>query len=181
MRLWEKSNIIFDRILSAMAVFAGFLVIFIMLGVCGEVISTVFIGRSLPWMTEIVNYCLLWITFLVAAWVLKNDGHIKMDIVLTRLSIRNTALLDVFTSIIGAIICLVIAWFSARVTWQNFQTGSVIPIYLYVPAAFVNFIIPVGYLLLFIQFLRRIFGNLKSLKRSDNGKQGYMDKSSSKL
>jgi TRAP-type C4-dicarboxylate transport system permease small subunit len=58
-------------------------------------------------------------------------------------------------------VCLIIAWYSARVTWQHFQTGYKLLTFMTVPAALINFIIPIGFLLLTIQFVRRGHGFFK--------------------
>jgi len=55
--------------------------------------------------------------------VLREEGHVKMDLLLTRLNPRAEAILNIVTSGVGAIICLALTWFGIKVTWDNFQTG----------------------------------------------------------
>ncbi len=119
----QKNSILFDRIVNAMAVLAGILMMLTLFLVCGDVGTKLVIGRSLPWAAEIVEYCLLWLTFLGTTWVLKQNAHIRMDMVVDRLNLRHQSLLNIVTSFLGAMVCLIIAWYSARVTWQHLQTG----------------------------------------------------------
>jgi len=161
MRSQQKASILFDRIVNAMAVLAGILMMLTLFLVCGDVSTKLVIGRSLPWVAEIVEYCLLWLTFLGTSWVLKQNAHIRMDMVVDRLNLRYQSLLNVVTSFLGAMVCLIIAWYSARVTWQHFQTGYKLLTFMTVPAALINFIIPIGFLLLTIQFVRRGHGFFK--------------------
>ena len=163
MRSQQKASILFDRIVNAMAVLAGILMMLTLFLVCGDVSTKLVIGRSLPWVAEIVEYCLLWLTFLGTSWVLKQNAHIRMDMVVDRLNLRYQSLLNVVTSFLGAMVCLIIAWYSARVTWQHFQTGYKLLTFMTVPAALINFIIPIGFLLLTIQFVRRGHGFFKRL------------------
>lgn len=163
MTLWGKAGTIFDRCISLFAVLAGALITFMIFGVSCEVAVKLFAGKPLAWMTEIVEYSLLWVTFLGTAWVLKNEAHIKMDMVVSRLNPRNQALLNMVISILGAILCLIITWYSARVTWQHFQTGFRLVMFLSPPAALIDFIIPVGFISLVIQFIRRAYEYFKRL------------------
>lgn len=153
----------FDRILNGMAALAGVLVIFLMVGLTAEIINVQITGRSLPWMAELANYSLLWLTFLSAAWILRHEGHVRMDMVLAKLSDRNRRILDGVTGVAGAIICLIIAYISAKVTYQDLQTDRVIPIYLQVPAGAVNIIIAIGYVVLFLQFCRNVYNDLRGI------------------
>ena len=55
---WQKANIIFDRIINLMAVLAGILMMLTLFLVCGDIGTKLTIGRSLPWVAEIVEYSL---------------------------------------------------------------------------------------------------------------------------
>ena len=163
MRSWQKAGILFDRIINLMAVLGGILMMLTLFLVCGDIGTKLTIGRSLPWVAEIVEYCLLWLTFLGTSWVLKQNSHIRMDMVVDKLNPRHQSVLNAVTSFLGAMVCLIIAWYSARVTWQHFQTGYKLLTFMTVPSALINFIIPIGFILLTIQFIRRGHGFLKNL------------------
>ena len=164
MRSEQRTSILFDRIVNTTAVLAGILMMLTLFLVCGDVGTKLVIGRSLPWVAEIVEYCLLWLTFLGTSWVLKQNAHIRMDMVVDKLNPKQQSVLNAVTSFLGALVCLIIAWYSARVTWQNFQTGYKLLTFMTVPAAFINIIIPIGFLLLTIQFVRRGRGFLEKLR-----------------
>jgi len=66
------------------------------------------------------------------------------------------------TSSVGAAACLVLAFFSVKVTWQHFQTHYLFTRFLEVPSYPILAIIPIGSLLLFIQFLRRVYDYFKA-------------------
>ena len=165
--LWKKTDLIFDRIIFFLYVFASALIVFIIFAICFTVGSKLFTGKSLSWITEIVEYSIPWITFLGSAWVLKVDAHIKMDLVLTRLNDRNQALLNAVTSLLGAILCLIMTVYSARVTWEHLQTNYRFVMFLRPPAALIDFIIPLGFILLVLQFIRRACSNLEAFSSLD--------------
>jgi TRAP-type C4-dicarboxylate transport system permease small subunit len=164
MKVKKKAGTIFDSFISLLAFLADAMIIFTMLAVCMEIVIRLILGKSLPWVTEIVGYCLLWLTFLGAAWVLKMDGHIKMDIVVKWLHPRNETRLRIITSFIGAIVCLIVTVYSARVTWQHFETDYRLPYYLELPSYLLDCIIPIGCFLLFVQFLKKGMHTLRATK-----------------
>ena len=105
----------------------------------------------------------MFLTLLGATWLLKLEGHVKMDLLVNQLNPRTQALLNIITSILGAIICLVIAWYGTEVTWSQFQKGITYPTVLEPPVFIILSVIPIGYFLLFIQFLRRTYSFLRKL------------------
>ena len=166
MKLITKAINVFDRTNNLLAYLAVVLLIFLMLSISYEVVQRYFLGRATIWLFEVWEYCLLFIAFLSAAWVLKREGHVKMDIVIDRLKPKVQAIVNIITSIIGAITCLVVALYGLDVTWDYFQTGEFRITVMYLPKWPLFVIIPVGSFLLFIQFLIRAYGYLKSQRAS---------------
>ncbi|MFC2047546.1 TRAP transporter small permease, partial [Chloroflexota bacterium] len=123
------------------------------------------------WVIEVGEYGLLYMSFLGAAWVLRREGHVKMDLVLNRLKLRSQVLLNVITSILGAIVFLIVTWYSAHFTWDLFQLGYIVDAYLDPPKWPIMAIIPVGSFLFSIQFLRRSYGYLRNWRASSNKEQ----------
>ena len=160
MKLRAKVTKIYDRIIDITTLLAGILVIFLMLSVGLEVTLRYFFGSPTSWVVEVAGYILLYIPFLVAAWVLKREGHVRMDLVLNQLSPKTQSLVNAITSVIGAIICFVLTWFGVKATlyFIGYQTPTI----LMVPKSIIIVIIPVGSLLLFIQFLRRTYSYSRS-------------------
>jgi len=159
MRLLNKVAAIFDRTNDLLAYFAGFLFYFIMFGVILTVILR-FFDVALIWMFESTEFALLWITFLATAWLLKREGHVRMELLLTRLNPRTRALLNTITSIPVAISCLIIAYYAAMQTWEYYEMGFRTFTH-WRPLKYpIMLIIPIGCFFLFIQFLRRAYGYL---------------------
>ena len=172
MKLITRGTTIFDRTLDLLAVLAGTLLIFTMLAISYDVVFRYFLNRPLGWVVEISEYVLLYITFLGTAWLLRREGHVKIDIVFNRLSSRNQSLLNIVTSIIAAIACLALAWWGVDVTLDNFQRNLVIRETLDVPKFILIAVIPLGSFLLFAQFLRRAYGNLASWRLTRGKREG---------
>lgn len=159
-----KIGSLFDKILRVLFVLACVLLIFVMLSVCLEIVMRYFVGRPQSWVVEISSYSLLFITFLSAGWVLRREGHVKIDLVLDLLSPRLRFGLNTITSVLSALMWLVITWYAGEATWDMYQTSERICTILE-PLKYPLFaIIPVGSFILFIQSLRRTFGYVDSYK-----------------
>ncbi len=144
-----------DLAMEAMTFLAGALLIFIMLSVCSEVVLRTFFDISQMWVTEIAECTLLYITFLASAWVLREEAHVRVDIVVGQLEERTARGLNILSSLIGVFVSVVLTVFGAMVTWDYFQRGIYTPSALEIPVHLIQVVIPVGSLLLSAQFVRR--------------------------
>jgi C4-dicarboxylate transporter DctQ subunit len=146
---------VFDRILEAMIFLSGLILIFVMLSVCLEVILRYFFNRPQIWVTEITECLLLYITFMGSAWLLREEGHVKVDILLNMLKPRTLIILGIISSVIGVFVSVVLTGYGFRLTWDYLQRGIYTPTAMEIPVSAIIVIIPVGSLLLLVQFLRR--------------------------
>ena len=145
-----------DGIIDGMAVIAGLMLVFMMFSICYEVVLRYFLFSPLTWVTEISEYILLYATFLGAPWVLKKDAHVKVDIVLARLGFKTQKMLNMATSMIGIVVCLVLVWFGTQTALDLYQRGIPVIKSLSVPKFLLVGIIPLGCLFMAVQFIRRM-------------------------
>ena len=150
----------FDKALDGMALIVGCILIFIMLSVCTDVVLRTFFKLPQVWVTEVVEVMLLYITFLGTAWLLREEGHVQVDIIVSRLSPRISSFLGIISSIIGIFIALVLAFFGTSVALDYFHRGVYTPTTMEIPVCLIILIIPVGSIFLLIQFVRRAVSNI---------------------
>ena len=160
----SKPSSVFDRILDTFMLLGAAILAFLMIAVCWDVIARTFAGRPLTWVLEFTEYGLLYMTFLCAAWVLKHEAHVTNDVFVTRLSPKNRASFTAVTSILGAVICLILTWFGGHVSWEKLQSGAYQPTPIEPPDFPIFVIIPIGSFLLALQFLRRAHKHLEKWK-----------------
>jgi TRAP-type C4-dicarboxylate transport system permease small subunit len=146
---------VFDRLINLMTFLAGLILLFIMLSVCLEVILRYFFNRPLVWVIEVTECLLLYLTFLASAWLLREEGHVKIDILLGYFGARSQAFLGVVSSLIGVVVSLVLTIYGAGVTWDYFQRGIYTPTAMEIPVSAIILIIPLGGFMLLVQFCRR--------------------------
>lgn len=157
MKLGTVLGKLLDRINTLMIIIAAFLLIALTLIVGADITLRYGFSRPLGWVKETSEYILVFLGFLVAAWILKDDGHVKMDLVLSRLGPRGQAMMSIVTSAISTLVVLIVSWYSLKVTVDFYRTKLLTPSVLELPKWI--FILPmfVGSLLLGAQFLRKTF------------------------
>ena len=123
--------------------------------------------RSPIWVLQYTEYALLWITFLGAAWLLKKDGHIRIDSALTRLPPDLRRKVETLNDMIGLAVALVVFIFGALHTQDLCQRGVLEVKGTNVPKYLIFWIIPLGGLALAVQFARRIAARPRRNASSD--------------
>ena len=163
---------IFDQINIAMVVISAILILGLTFIVGADITLRYVFLRPLGWVKEVSEYILVALGFLVAAWILKDDGHVKMDLLLTKVSPKVQTVMNIITSIMSALVVLIVTWFSLRVMADFYRTRLVTPSVLEPPKWVLLIPIFVGGLLLAIQFIRRTFSFIDRLKMLSKEKIG---------
>jgi TRAP-type C4-dicarboxylate transport system permease small subunit len=166
--LGKTAGSIFDFVLAAFAFLSGAILAFLMFAVCWDVIARAVAGKPLQWVLEYSEYGLLYMCFLSTAWVLKKDRHVVSDLLLVALSRKTQAIFNTITSLMGGVVCLILTYIGWGVAWEKLQTGSYEPTIMQPPDFPLYLVIPVGFLLLTIQFARRARKHIEVWK-ADSG------------
>ena len=162
LKVWSA----FDFTLNLFALLAILIIIFVLVTVCLGVFMRYFLNNPLGWVVQTSQYSLVFVTFLSAAWVLKREKHVTMDLLTNWLSPEKKAMFGMITSVIGATVCLVITFYSTLVTLDHFQRKIYDMQVIEVPLGPLFAVITLGCFTLFIQFLRRVFGYLEQWRTS---------------
>lgn len=155
---------LFDKILLFLFWLAGGLLMFATVGTCIDVILRYSLNRPIHWMLEITEYIMLYIPFLCAAVVLKEEGHIRVDLLINHFNQKNRTWVNMITSLVGGIIMLIYAGFGVQATLDAFKRGVPSLESLKIPVFLILMIIPIGSFLLTIQFLRQMARYYRELK-----------------
>jgi TRAP-type C4-dicarboxylate transport system permease small subunit len=147
-----------------MAFLAALLIAGVTLLTGAEIISRQFFNSPITGALELSTYTLVYITFLASPWVLKREKHVIMEFVINRFSPGIQARVYFFTSVLGIMVFLIIAWYGADVTLDHLKRGVRTYSDLMTPTAPLLVIIPAGSLMLSLQFARRAYSFLKNRK-----------------
>ena len=160
----KSLEIFFDRVLAIFVVLACIILSLVLLSVCLEVFMRYFFNRPQVWVIELSEYALLYITFLGAAWVLRSDGHVTVDLFTAKMSSRSRAICSLAGFIVILTVSIVLAVYGTRVTYEHFSKGIYNPTILEIPKAAILLVIPLGGVTLLLESMRGVFRSLRSIK-----------------
>ncbi len=143
------------RVEDLLAAIAIAVLIAIMGVVCLEIVLRTFFGRSLIWVIEFSEYGLLYVTFLGTAWLLRNDGHVRVDLLTNALDRDWRRRLALVSAGIGCVVSIVLAAFGIIVTLDAHRRGLFKPTIMEFPTWIVLLVIPFGAATLALRFLHR--------------------------
>ncbi|MFO1361802.1 MAG: TRAP transporter small permease [Burkholderiales bacterium] len=129
---------------------------FILGAVCLEIVMRGLFNRPQQWVSETTEYALLYVTFLGAAWLQREHGHVAVDLLTNALSERWRRYLSIVSSVLGVAIGVVFTWFGTTATLNAFLRGAHKPTVLEFPTWIVLAVIPVGGVVLGLRFLGQL-------------------------
>lgn len=165
-----------DRVISIMAYLAALLLFLLMLIICYEVVMRYLFRSPTGWVIEACEYALLYITFLGAAWLLRQDGHIRVDILFAFLNRKVSRVLNMTTSLVGAIACGFLLVYGVLSTWHHFQESTLVIQTLNTPKWVLLIIIPIGSFFLVLQFLCIFYAQYSGVALQEKGDSGESGK-----
>jgi len=172
-----KMNKIFDKLfrgITKLNIFNETLaeigaVVLAIIVIWGVMLTYVF-GKSDIFSVEISEYLLVLICFFSIAFVQKEDKHVKVDIVTEKFSLKKRQILEIFTSFLCLIFCIIVGWKAATVSIMNFQRNfystSLISFPMWIPYIIISY----GFVMLTLQFLVNIYNLIVKLTVSKNSK-----------
>jgi TRAP-type C4-dicarboxylate transport system permease small subunit len=152
---------ILNHLLSGMAVLAAIILGFITFSISYSILLRSLGFQTPVWTVQFNEYSLLWMTFLGSAWVLSRRKHVAMDVVTGQLKPRARRIAEMMHGVMGIFVCSVLCWYSAGMTLNLFQRGVMDVQAIDVPKHLIIMIIPLGFLVLILQFLRNLAAAFK--------------------
>jgi C4-dicarboxylate transporter, DctQ subunit len=154
----------FDRLLDVMAAVAGVILVFICAAVCYTIGMRFLFTRTTIWIMQTTEYALLWIVFLGTTWLLREGGHITTDIIYTHLNEKTKQYLDCIMFVIAGCACMIMIYFGTTYMIESIVHNVTDVRAVTVPKWIVFIIIPIGSILLTIQFFRMAWGKFTGIK-----------------
>lgn len=127
------------------------------------VLARYLLGQPTVWQTEVSIYLLMFVTFVGAAYGLRHHAHVGVDLLVERLPTKPQLVLRIITAILAVGVVLVVAWTSGQNWWEavegNFRSATA----LRAPLSVVYAILPVGMILVALQYLAFIVEGIQAL------------------
>ena len=150
-----------ERVISASAMIAGIMVLMTLVLVVVEIFRRYLFGSSSSWAADLISeFVLVYITFLPAAWILLQEGHVRVEIVTSLLRPKQRKLMNMFTLMAAFIYSVVLTWQGWLMAWTSLEMGHVFstaaplpkfPAYVVIPIG--GFFLSLGYILKIVETL----------------------------
>jgi C4-dicarboxylate transporter, DctQ subunit len=147
---------VYDGLIYAMAWFAGALMAFMFLAIVIDVLLRNLGLQSSAHLFTFTEYALLMTPCFGAPWLVREKGHVFVEIGLNSLSAvwRQRALIGIGITCI--LVCLIMAWFGFEVTLRNFMLNDKDVRSFDAPRWLLVICIPISFLFMATEFLRHL-------------------------
>jgi len=155
---------VLDWIEDACAALAALLVVYVMLTISADVVGRYVLNSPIGWAIEFAEHALMALPFLAMAWLVRENGHVTIDIVVHLLpeSLRSRVLVGV--SLLAAATTGFACWFAVLTTFSQLDRGvrtiGIYPVDRYLLIAIVAF----GLGLTCVEFLRLARRQLRDIR-----------------
>ncbi len=167
-----RSESAYDRLITGCGLLGGILIVLNGLFVTYEVTMRYLFNSPTTWVLEISIYVTMASTFLSLAYALREKAHVKVDFITNYLSGRTLILLEIFTSLLAILYCLILGWEGLKMTataYRNWEVSpSVLRVPLFIPQVFIPFV-SILLTLEFIRLLKNLFRELPVAKDAQEG------------
>lgn len=117
-----------------------------------EVVARYFFRSPTIWAQEMSVYLFMWTMLAGAAYTLQMGKHVRIDLVVERLSIRTQHILEMITSVAGMVFCAIITWQAYEMIAVSIGYDKVTATLLRIPMWIPQSALLLGFALLTFQF-----------------------------
>jgi len=168
-KLIDRFHRFFDHIVDYAAFISGIVLGLVTLLVCTDIVMRYFFNKPIQGSLESSEYGLLFLTLLAAAWLVRKNKHVRMELLVNKLKPATQAYINGITSILCVLICGIVTYYGVLVVIDRFQTGHRLTTTLEPLSYPLMSIIPLCFFLLIIQFIVSAYGyfaEAKALKKN---------------
>ena len=134
---------------------SGILIIAAIVIVNGEVVLRYVFSYPTEWGIPLAEYVLCYLALLPFAWILKSEGHVKVDFFISRLSFKKRALVKKMLSFICMLLWAAMFIVSCVTTWQGYWRHEYLGGEFRAPQFLMTLPVAITSFLLTCQFARR--------------------------
>ena len=136
--------------------------------VCLEVLMRYAFNSPIYFVVELSEYGLLYITFLGAGWVLRENGHVRIEIFLFALDKTWRHRMGILSSSFGVIVSFVLLFYGTSRTVDAYSRGLFRATIVEFPSWIVLIVIPLGSLVLLGRFTQRFVGHWQQTEEDED-------------
>jgi TRAP-type C4-dicarboxylate transport system permease small subunit len=114
-------------------------------------------GADVAWGEELTIYIVIWATFLTASLLVREDGHVRADLLLRMMPVTRQRWVEIANCVIALVFCLALAWFGWLAAKDSFDLSEksntilAFPLWVYYAA------LPTAALLMSVRYALRLW------------------------
>lgn len=151
---------------------AGLAILLATLAIVEQVVVRYILKFPTIWQVEFSVYLLMAATFVGAAYGLKENSHINIELLTTHLPPGVKRWLDLATSAVALLFCAYLTWKGAIMWWEAFEGGWRTSSLWSIPLIYPYAIIPVGMALTSLQYVVQIADRWAEIRNGSTGADG---------
>lgn len=150
------SSSLIDRVISGGMILAGLLLVYLLLSMTIGIVSRAVLTRPMAWVIELTGPALVGVTFLAAAAVAREDGHVRLAILDEYVSDRVLRRLGRVSTFIELIVIAGLLYATSVQWWSDYRSGTLASGFLGIERWRVTAVVPLGSLLYLLFLLRAL-------------------------
>ncbi|MFY0692590.1 MAG: TRAP transporter small permease [Paracoccaceae bacterium] len=142
-----------------MAFFAGLTLVWLMISVIVSVLMRNAGMQPFAWLFTSAEYGLLYMTMLGAPWLVREKGHVHIELVTSALPDGPRRIVSRLVAAACVVVCVILAWKGTDLFLTNIERGDYDTRAYYFPRWMLTIAFPLSFGLMAIEFARFVFGS----------------------
>lgn len=149
----------YRAVLYGMATISGIMLIWLMVSVIASVVMRNAGLQPFAWLFTSAEYSLLYMTMLGAPWLVREKGHVHIELLTAALPSAPQRALSRTVAVACVLVCVILAWKGVELVMTNIERGDFDTRAYYFPRWMLTIAFPVSFGLMAIEFSRFVFGS----------------------
>jgi len=150
---------VYTAALYGLAIIAGLTLVWLMISVIISVVMRNTGLQPFAWLFTSAEYGLLYMTMLGAPWLVRERGHVHIELVTAALPDALRRIVSRIVAVACVIVCAILAWKGADLMLTNIERGDFDTRAYYFPRWMLTIAFPVSFGMMAIEFSRFVFGD----------------------
>lgn len=148
----------YSALLFGMAISAGLMLVWLMISVVLSVGMRNLGLQPFAWLFTSAEYGLLYMTMLGAPWLVREKGHVHIELLTAALPETGRRLLSRIVALACVIVCVLLTWKGVELVMTNLQRGDFDTRAYYYPRWLLTIAFPLSFGLMAMEFSRFVIG-----------------------
>jgi len=165
----EKIRAIIEKSNLYLGVVSGMGILVMGLILAYEVVCRYILNSPTIWTQEFSIYLFMWTMLVASSHTLQTGKHVRVDLLLERMSVRTRLLTEGATGLVGVLYCLIVSQQAWQMLAMSIEYGKLSATPLRVPLWIPQSSLLIGFVLLTLQFMLIVISRLFGLRALGNG------------